>query len=158
MTETIQLTQSERRVIDLLTHGATIQSTADQMSIRPKSVSTYLSKMRQKAECVGASAPVLVNTLAEHDVITLPVTDHPAPDLSEEEQLLLEAIARESRYRGIAEKTHIHRDDVGVETDRLLRKTSARTVMHLVALAHGWRLLGPHRSTAGAPDSLQRSA
>ncbi|MFJ3363584.1 LuxR C-terminal-related transcriptional regulator [Streptomyces anthocyanicus] len=136
------LTPTLQRVAQHLANGFTVEEIATQTVLSPVTVRQYLRDIRESLHCPPrCKPPVIVHRLFADQQVAPPTADRPAPTLSPGQLLLLRAVAEHSDARAIAVAAKLAPADQRAALDQLLADTGARNLTHLVALAHGWKLL-----------------
>jgi DNA-binding NarL/FixJ family response regulator len=142
-TRTTPLSPAQQRVAQQLVDGLTPRDIAAKTGLTATTVRQYVRDIRDNLHCPPRCAiPVIVHFLFTAKEAEPPTTDKPAPDLSPEQQLLLQAVAEHSKPGDIALAAKIAPADVRSARDALLDKTGSADATQLIVLAHVWGLLG----------------
>ncbi|MEU6214384.1 LuxR C-terminal-related transcriptional regulator [Streptomyces sp. NPDC047023] len=139
------ITPSQKRLAAHLLQGLSNSEIAAQEYLALDTVSSHLRGMRQNLHCPPrCSRPVLAHMLLVHRQVGPP----PVPPLclpfaaTEDDRLLLHAIAEHSAPADIARAARIAPCDLKPLTESLIRTVGATSATHLVGLGHALGLLG----------------
>jgi len=132
-----------QRVAQHLVEGLTPQDIATRTGLSAHTIRQYVRDIRWSIHCPPrCKPPVLAHFLLAAQQATPPRADRPTPQLSPQQQMLLQAVAEHSRLRDIAVAAKIAPADARSALDELLDRAGAADVTQLVVLAHAWGLLG----------------
>ncbi|MFI8872251.1 helix-turn-helix transcriptional regulator [Streptomyces sp. NPDC055243] len=132
-----------QRIAQHLVEGLTTRDIATRTGLSANSIRQYVYEIRRSVHCPPrCKPPVLVHFLCTAKEVELPTTGMPVPDLSPEQESLLQAVAEHSKPRDIALAANIAPADVRSALNELLDKTRTADATQLVVLAHTWGLLG----------------
>lgn len=142
------LTPAQRRVAQHLVGGLTPRDIAAEAGLSAVTVRQHIRGIRESLHCPPRCAlPVLAHFLFTSKEVEPPPADKPVPDLSAEQQMLLKAVAEQSKTYDIAVAARIAPADVRSTLAELLAMTGAADATQLVVLAHAWGLLGADQGT-----------
>ncbi|MFI0219892.1 helix-turn-helix transcriptional regulator [Streptomyces lydicus] len=137
----IKLTPAEMRIAAHLLYGATNLEIAAKEHLAVQTVRSHLRNIRRLTNCgPRSSRAVLVHTLLATGRIT-PPPHETAPELSQEELQLMQAIAENSWPSDIARSLGLTPDALSAKTEALVAKAGAADTSHLTALGHAWGFL-----------------
>ncbi|MBV7674213.1 cytochrome P450 [Streptomyces halstedii] len=140
-----------RRVAGELLRGGSGEGIATRLCLSEHTVRGHIHSLRRLLGCPHRTArPVLTHQLLEGRHVDPPVLDSQAPSLTDAEQALLQALTTHSGTTRIADALGITVKKVRSGIGDLLGKTGAIDACHLVALGHGWGLLGTATRPASA--------
>ncbi|MFI0219893.1 LuxR C-terminal-related transcriptional regulator [Streptomyces lydicus] len=136
------LSPAQKRVATPFVYGASNSVISQQLHLTTDSVASHLRMARKKLGCPGSSRPVLVHAILTTHQVAPPACHRPAPDFTEAELILLNAIAEHSLSADIARCVGGSGANVRGGVDALIKKACADNPTHLVGLGHAWGLLG----------------
>ncbi|MEU6813989.1 helix-turn-helix transcriptional regulator [Streptomyces sp. NPDC046860] len=149
----LQLSPAEHRIAVLLARGIPRKQIAKRLRLSRHTVNGHVAGMRRKTGSQCGSLPALVHVLLVCGLIPTPRPRRAAPDLAAGHRSLLEALVHEHNRDAVARKIGLSLVAVRQKIQLLCTVTGARTAEHLVALAHGWQLLGARQHATGCVPS-----
>ncbi|MCX2969405.1 MULTISPECIES: helix-turn-helix domain-containing protein [Streptomyces] len=143
------LTPALQRIAQHLADGLTPQEIATKTGLSAMTVRQYLRDIRESLHCPPRCKPlVIVHRLFALQQVAAPTTHKPTPKLSQEQLLLLRAVAEHTSPSDIAREAGLAPADSRAAVDTLLAETGATDTTQLVVLAHTWGLLGADQQAA----------
>lgn len=144
-TELTSLTPTEKRVAEKIAAGLSNQEAAAELRMQPGTLGRHIMNIGLKFGV--SSRPAKVHAALASGQAPASEAPDTVPDFTEDELLLLRAVATKSDNDEIAAAARIAPALVTTRIRNLANKAGALNSSHLVGIAHAWQLLNSETTT-----------